>query len=373
MNLSDETLVETVEAVKAHGSINKAAKAMGVARSTIQLRMQRATERGLDGTVAAPAAFGRKVVGVSTLYREDGSKAAQWVKERNEPTPEDIMNLVKEALAEDFPRAEPIETFVAGNEDLLSCYVLTDYHFGMLAWGEETGRGDWDLDLAEDLLVKWFQTATQTAPNSKYAFLAQLGDCLHYDSTESVTPAHHNILDADSRPQKMIRVVIRALRRVIAMLLEKHEHVYFLNADANHDPHSSSWMREFWSVFYENEQRITVETSPDTYYCHEFGKTSLFFHHGHKRNLSNVDHVFASKFREVFGRTKFSYAHLGHLHQYAAKESNLMILEQHPTLAPEDAYAAKGGWSHIRNAKVITYHREFGEIGRLIIPPEMVK
>lgn len=125
-------------------------------------------------------------------------------------------------------------------------------------------------------------------------------------------------------------------------------------------------------MYYAEEPRVTVERSADTYYAYEFGENSLFFHHGHKRNLANIDHVFAGKFREIFGRTKFSYAHTGHLHQQAVRESNLMILEQHATLAPEDAYASRGGWSHQRNAKVITYHKQYGEVSRSVVSPKMV-
>ena len=242
----------------------------------------------------------------------------------------------------------------------------------MLADKDETGSADWDLKIAEDLLLKWFSVAVAKSPDAETAVLAQLGDFLHYDSMETVTPAHHHVLDADSRPQKIVRVAIRIMRAVIKMLLEKHRHVHLVVADANHDPLSSVWQREFWDMHYGDEPRLSVETSADTYYAYEFGQTSLFFHHGHRRGLKNIDHVFAGKFREIYGRTKFSYGHIGHLHQYAAEEGNLMIIEQHPTLAPEDSYASKGGWSHKRNAKILTYHREFGEVSRDIISPEMV-
>jgi hypothetical protein len=49
-----------------------------------------------------------------------------------------------------------------------------------------------------------------------------------------------------------------------------------------------------------------------------------------------------------------------------------MQIEQHRTLAPKDAYASSGGWMSGRDAKVITYHKERGEVSRLTISPEMV-
>ena len=123
------------------------------------------------------------------------------------------------------------------------------------------------------------------------------------------------------------------------MLLDKHQKVHLIMADANHDPVSQIWLREWLAVMYEDEKRITVDKSPNPYNAFEFGKVALFFHHGHKRKVENVSEVFAGQFREMFGRTKFAYAHTGHLHSINVKENNLMIVEQHRTLAPPDAYA----------------------------------
>jgi hypothetical protein len=250
--------------------------------------------------------------------------------------------------------------------------VVTDFHLGMLSWREETGA-DWDTRIAEDMLVGWFAAAIKQAPDSEMAVLAQLGDFLHWDGLDAVTPASKHLLDADTRFQKLVRVAIRALRRVVGLLLAKHAKVHLVMAEGNHDPASSIWLREWFSVLFENEPRVTVDLSPDPYYCVEWGKTALFFHHGHKRKPGNVDTVFAAKFREVFGRTLFNYAHMGHMHHIDQRETNLMVVEQHRTLAAPDAYAARGGWISGRDAQVITYHREFGEVGRLRVSDKMLE
>jgi hypothetical protein len=202
---------------------------------------------------------------------------------------------------------------------------------------------------------------------------AQLSDLLHADGIEPLTPASKHILDVDTRFYKVVRVVIRLLRQVIDMLLSKHKKLHIIMADANHDPVSQIWLREWIAVLYENEPRVTVDRSPSPYNAFEFGKTALFFHHGHKRRVTDVSDVFAGMFREIYGRTKHAYAHMGHLHSVDVKENNLMIVEQHRTLAARDAYAARGGWLSGRDAKVITYHREFGEVSRLTISSDMIR
>jgi len=320
-----------------------------------------------------PLPEGLKLKGTSKLVdRRTGLPVLEWVKTSEDTERQrQLFEAAVAAVAEKLPRmkARPAPQHLIG--DLLNQYTITDYHLGMLAWGEETGA-DWDLSIAEDMLVLWFQTAIAMAPASETAVFAQLGDFLHWDGLDAVTPTSKHVLDADTRFQKLVRVAIRVLRRVIGMLLEKHAVVHVIMAEGNHDMASSIWLREWLAAMFENEPRVLVNTSPDPYYCVEHGLTALFYHHGHKKKLAQVDSVFAAKFREVFGRTKFAYGHTGHLHHDEVKETNLMTMEQHETLAAPDAHASRGGWMSGRSAKVITYSKRHGEVGRLRISSNML-
>lgn len=317
---------------------------------------------------------GVKLRGTSTLTDvRTGETVLQWVKTTADAEAQrKAMEAAIVAMAEKLPREKPRALPAHCNAALLNQYTITDYHLGMLAWGEETGA-DWDLRIAEQMLVDWFGAAIALAPAANTAVFAQIGDFLHFDGLEAVTPAHHNLLDADTRFQKLVRVAIRAIRRVIGLLLSKHRHVLCVMAEGNHDPASSIWLREWLAAIYEDEPRVTVDVSPDPYYCIEWGETALFYHHGHKRRPADIDSVFVAKYREVFGRTKYAYAHMGHMHHVDVKETNLMIIEQHRTLAAKDAYASRGGWMAGRDAQVITYHRAFGEVGRVRISPQMLE
>ena len=373
-----DTQRNVLQAVIDSGSYRKAAGSLGVNIRNVERAMarikQNAALHGLspehDMTHTVPDGF--KVKGVSTYYNKDGKPSGQWVKSSaDEQRRMEIMQEMIEALKEDLPRYGPIYNASQNSADLINVYVITDFHLGMKSWHEESGH-DWDMEIAENLLVNWFRKAVSLSPDSHTAILANIGDFMHWDGMEAVTPQHKHILDADTRFQKLIRVAIRVIRSVITMLLEKHNKVHVLMADANHDPASSAWMRELLASVYKDEPRITVDTSADTYYCYEHGETALYFHHGHKRGVADVDRVFAGKYRQVFGRTKYAYAHLGHLHSNEVKESQLMIVERHRTLSAPDAYASKGGWISGRDAKVITYHKRFGEVSRLTINPDMV-
>ncbi len=284
----------------------------------------------------------------------------------------DVLRLIVDELKTEIPRVAPTKGPECAPSDLANQFTVTDSHFGMLAWREENRDADWDLKIAEQVHLDWFRAAIGRAPKAHTAIFAQLGDLLHYDSMESVTPTHRHILDADSRFTKVIRTVIRVVRQIISMLLQTHQRVHIIMASGNHDPASSAWLREMLTAMYEDEPRISVDNSPGEYYAYEWGNTALFYHHGHRKKVKNVDTVFASLFREMYGRCEHSYGHVGHLHSDEKVETNLMLVDRHRTLAPGDAHAAGGGWLSKRDAKVITYHSRFGEWSRIPLSPQMV-
>lgn len=374
MNQRFRTDDECLAALREHGSVRKAAHALGVNPRNLFARKARWVKRGFapEFDMRHPVADGFAVKGTSTLYK-DGQQVMQWVKSREDlQRQKELMDAAIKGMCDNVTRVPRVAAPRSVASDLLNLFVVTDYHIGMLAWGEETRGDNWDTSIAEQLLSAWFREAIARAPAAETAVFAQLGDFLHFDGLEAVTPEHRNLLDADTRYAKVVRVAQRAVRDAITQLLAKHKRVHVIMAEGNHDPSGSVWLREATAALWERNPRVVVDTSPDPYYCVEHGLTSLFFHHGHKRRPQEIDDVFAAKFRDVFGRTKYSYAHMGHLHHAALKESPLMVVEQHRTLAAADAYASRGGWLSGRDAPVITYSKQFGQVGRVVLSPRAV-
>lgn len=393
--ITDEEIERVAGLVNEGKSIRTIMKTMGLSFGAVQKRRARAAQRGLLGTqpvlpgyaiksIASKTADGawirqtqehgeefatpdgHAIKGVSALVDAEGRVIQKWVK-TNERA--DLQRLAIAAAVEGFkdelPRAEPVLPPAHTDADLLNQYTITDHHLGALAWNEETRAGDYDLRIGEQLIMNWFAAAIKQAPDAKRAVFAQLGDFLHYDSFKSVTPEHGHLLDAEGRYPMMVRAAIRIVRRIIRMLLEKHEQVDVIMCDANHDPASEVWLREMLAAFYEDEPRVVVDTNPGTYSVIEHGDVSLFYHHGHRRGTKNVDSILVGKYRQVYGRTKFSYAHTGHKHSDELRTTDLMKVEQHETLAAPDAYGSN--WLSGRSAKVITYHKRYGEDGRVIL------
>jgi hypothetical protein len=359
--LSDEECADTLALLDKHNNNQTAAaEEAGINRATFASRVRTAKLRN-----------SLIVIGRSTLLK-DGEPVMEWVKESlDRQKVQEAQDAAYAVLAEALPRIEPTAPPSASERSLCTVYTLTDCHVGMLAWRKEGGE-DWDLQIAEDTLLGCFEHMIRTSPASELAVLNQLGDFLHFDGLEAATPTSHHLLDADGRFDKVVQVAIRVLRRVITLVLTKHPRVHVILAEGNHDLASSVWLRQMFAALYENEPRVTVEASPLPYYSVEWGKTMLCFHHGHLKKNDQLPLLFATQFAESWGRTTKRYCHTGHRHHLEEKEHSGMIVFQHPTLAARDAYAARGGWHSMRSATAVTYHLNYGEVGRSTASPDML-
>lgn len=372
------TQARYLDAVNLHGSARSAATALGIHHSAIirclALLKTRAALKGfspdhhMTRTVPDPYV----VKGTSTYFNKEGQPAGQWVKSALDGARQaELIKAAAEAMAEELPRLAPLARPLVCRADLLNLYPYTDYHMGMLAWAKEAGE-PWDIGIAEKLLVESFEQMIAAAPPSQTALIASMGDFLHYDSLEAVTPAHKNLLDADGRFSKMVAASIRVKRRIIDIALLKHEFVILIEAEGNHDPASAVWLRHMFQALYENEPRITVNDSELPYYAHRFGNTMLTVHHGHLAKNGSLPLLFAAMFPEMWGNTTKRYCHTGHLHHAEEKEHAGMKVMQLPTLAAKDSWAARKGYLSEREVTAFTYHTKFGLVARNIVTPEML-
>ena len=131
-------------------------------------------------------------------------------------------------------------------------YTITDYHIGAYSFKDETGE-EWDLKIAENTLYEGISDMMAGSPDSEQAIFCQMGDFLHWDGLDAVTPMHGHILEGDTRKDKLIEVAIRVIRRVVKMLLKTHNHVHLLMAEGNHDLDGSAWLRQLFAALYDNE------------------------------------------------------------------------------------------------------------------------
>jgi hypothetical protein len=372
--------LEYLEAVEKHGSQSKAANALGINLRTLEKSLARLKARAAQQLASEhdyankPVPQGFMIRGVSQYVGDDGKVKGTWIKSGVDDAQREIaIRAAVEAMCEDI---KPLPTVhIKGDvyENLCNVYTLTDSHVGMRAWNVETQSGDWDLDIAEKVLVGCFSQMVNSSPAAGTCVIAQLGDWLHYDSAISaVTPLHGNVLDADGRMPKMVKIAIRILRTVIDLSLAKHEKVVVLLAEGNHDISSSVWLRAMFQALYEANPRVEIVDSELPYYTYQHGTTMLGWHHGHLAKNEALPLLFAAQFPKMWGSTTKRYIHTGHRHHTHIKEHSGVTVEQHPTLAARDAYAARGGWIAERQVSSITYSDLYGQVAKNTVTPEMI-
>lgn len=355
-----EREVQAVE--RAGGNKAQAARDLGIPVTTLKSRLERA---GNDNFA---------VIRRSTLRRgDDDSVISYWETESlDQKKVEEAREAALEALAAKLPKAKPVRAPASSEADLCNLYTFTDYHLGMLAWNKE-GGDDWDIEIGEQTLVNAFAAMIRQSPKADTAIINLQGDFLHFDGLEAVTPTNRHVLDADTRFSKLVAVAIRAIRRLVKMALERHQNVHLLVVEGNHDLASAVWLRHMFTALYDDEPRVEVNDSELPFYIVPWGETLLGFHHGHKMKNEALPLLFAAQFREAWGAAKRTFIHCGHRHHVDEKEYNGATVVQHPTLAARDAHAARGGWIAERAAMSITYHKQWGQVGRVCVSPEMVR
>lgn len=368
---------EYLEAIERTGSIAATARELGVTRPAIQSALhslrKRAARKGFAPNHFESGVAPGYLMGKVTVQRSrTGDVERTWERQSPEAgNAEAALRAAAEAMAQALPRVKPTKPPAMTDARLCNTYVLTDCHMGMLAWHRE-GGADWDVGIAERTLTGCFEHMVRSAPRAAVGVVAQLGDFLHSDGLQPVTPTSHHVLDQDGRYEKIVSATIRVLRRVVDFALAHHERVVVLMAEGNHDLAGSVWLRCMFKALYESEPRVTVIDSALPYYVHQHGETMIGFHHGHLKKNDDLPLLFAAQFPKVWGATGKRYCHTGHRHHAEEKEHSGMLVIQHPTLAARDAYAARGGWLAERQATALTFHDRHGLVARNSVTPEML-
>ena len=361
----------------ANGMTNKAiAEKYGMNIRNVELRRSKLAKSGeLHGNpgIKKLVPDGYLVKGTSTMIDAEGNEKIRWVKTSldNERL-EVLMEQAREAFCSDLPKADVVNH--SGNEvnsELMTLYPIFDMHIGMMAHRHESGE-NYDTNTAEKLMESYFDHAISVSPASQKAVILVGGDFLHSDGLEAVTPASGHCLDQDSRYAKLVYVAIRSIRGAVEKMLKKHKEVEIQIIEGNHDQSGMIWLRAAMAAFYENDNRVFVDTSPAIMHKTRFGSTLLGYTHGHTmKKAEGRLSAMATDYRKDFGECEFVYCHSGHFHHATVTECTLGIDEVHPALASKDAYAARGGWRSYRQAAAIVYHKNFGEVGRHIYRPGM--
>lgn len=406
MHCTKEDLEKTAKLYSELGSQRKVAAEMGLAQSTVQARLKRSSELGMNGTEPLLEGFritrttaqygpngelkgeyisqrpdtgeefqvpeGHAVKGVSAFVGPDGRLIAKWVKTREEQSASDLMSDMMDAYTRgDFDSIRPAQTIDregGQHSEGLTLYPFADLHLGLFSWGKETGT-NWDLKISEERIGAAIDDMMTRSPNTTHGVILGGGDLIHSDNNENKTAKSGNVLQVDGRYQKVLMSACRLMVQATDRALRKHERVTVRILPGNHDEHASVAVAYFLLAWFRDNPRVVVDIDPSAFWWMRFGKVMLGATHGHTVKLHDMPQIMAHRRAEDWGATKFRYVHGFHIHHKSkfVTEGHGCICESHQTPTPQDAWHFASGFLSGRSMVSITYAAEYGEVSRVTV------
>jgi hypothetical protein len=355
---------DLIAALESNGwNRGKTARALGVDLRGMLRRIKKMEARGDIVTQPSDSQFTPKAY--STLRDGDGNVKLVWEKTERDNSGSMLESVVLELAEPIKGLAAPVKAPKAGLQDSLSAYIIGDAHFGMYAWGEETGA-DFDTSIASRDLRAAIDHLVDTAPASDHAVLVDVGDFLHADNRSNVTPGSGHLLDVDTRFRRVCSIAVDALRYCIGRMLQKHQSVRLIIAQGNHNPDSAGWMAICLKMYYESEPRVDVDMTPGKFHYFDFGQTLIGVTHGDRLKIGDLPSIMAADKPEMWGSAKHRYWWTGHIHHTKHQEYRGCTVEAFNTLAASDAWHSASGYRSMRQMQRIDLDRKHGIYSRAI-------
>jgi hypothetical protein len=364
--VSDEILIQAVEAVQTHATKQAAADSLGWTRETLRDRYRVAVKRNLTGDALGGALpEGYHLGKVTSLVSPDGT-VMEW---QHKLPDADRLDTLFETLSETFKAemkplpALPWNDLIPVVETWLTLYPVVDAHLGQYSWAKQTGE-NYDLDIARQQFLDNTTSLYQLTPASGTALIVVLGDYFHADNDRAETERTHNHLDVDGRFDKVLHMGAELLLWHVDMALQKHETVIVKVMRGNHDPYASKALTLALWVRYQNNPRVVIDRTPVDLWAIEWGRNMLSFTHGDNVKAEEMPGVMAAYYPEMWGLTKYRYGFSGHYHRTKkgplSDEKHGAIWEIIPAFTAKDAWNRSMGHSSQRSIQAITFDKNTG-------------
>jgi hypothetical protein len=247
-----------------------------------------------------------------------------------------LVDVLRETLT-NIPKYEPVHA-PRTEDNRLTVYPLVDAHFGMRAWGKETGGPDYDLTHAESDIKMAFSRLWSDMQVTDDALLILGGDTLHTDDNEGHTQSRSHVVDTDGRLYKVTEVAIRSICWIIDGLLQRHSKVTVRVLRGNHDPHAHIALHFALSARYGD---IVVPAERDIYW-YRHGVSLIAAHHGDKGNAKDLCMVVSDTCPE-WSATRDRHVFTGHIHHDSIKDFPGVKWWSLKAFCPPDEYGSRFG------------------------------
>ncbi len=365
------TQKEKLDAYFECGTSRKAANKLGCAKTSVnnaiaKIRKKAATKGYSLGMDVSDKILSGQVLRGTSTYTTLPNGDRCWIKSEKDKVKENP-EIIKNAIIEEFKSFEGNSLVWAApkhlEEDLLAVIAIGDAHLACLSWGEESGE-DFDLKIAERDLTEAMTRLVASAPNAGTCLIAELGDYFHKFDDTNKTKSGNN-LDSDSRYMKMMRVGVRIMIKAVDLALVKFGKVIVRNTIGNHCQTGEMMLSLALEMYYSNNDRVQIESSPNKFWAYQFGDVMFMTTHGDMVKHNQLPMVAACDYSEMWGKTKHRYIYIGHIHTQTVTEYQGCVVESFNCLAANDAWHHSSGYRSKKSIKLIVHHKKYGEVERI--------
>ena len=242
---------------------------------------------------------------------------------------------------------------------------IPDLHIGKLAWGRETGWGDYDVRIAESLFDEALGTLlsrTESYSVDRICFVVG-NDLLNTNNADGTTAAG-TMVTSDSRFHKTFRIAREMTTRAIEQM-RRVAPVNVVVVPGNHDRLATWHLGDSLECYYHKCKDVAIENDPTPRKYFQWGDVMLMWsHEAQTGRRADYPLLMATEQPQMFGATKFREVHTGDLHQVRLEEKHGVRVRILPSLSAADDWHSEHGFvGNIRSAEAYIWNKKEGLIG----------
>lgn len=343
---------EAVEAMKQHGSLRKAASALGIAQGSLRNRLAGAKKyQETDPSVkSAMAEVGMQDAGIlhsGWIKTESASLYFQTPQEQVEQA-EDIADRIADRINKIKPApyvSRPKHT----ESSKLNFVPIYDVHMGMRI-------GDYGTADAVNRLREGVFDVIDRAPRAETLIILNGGDFTEANDNSALTPANKHPLTVDMDFDEVSDIAADITIEIIEFALSRADKVIYQAIEANHDPVMPVILRQALRQRYRNEDRFELKEGFDVF-SHEWKGNFIAGIHGHQKvsNPKDLALSIMSRFRKEYGRSSKSELWRGHRHGELSVAVPGTRVNQVNPICPTGRYATANLFEGDSDVQCVTY------------------